>query len=153
METELKYIELKTGFSDNGPAWISKVETSKSGQTIYFNDMALKRLKTPGIGANHFDIETGEEYWISGIKKNGLDRHWAGSGKVMIDEDIVEEYLNLINRTDLNKTKHIIVSTNKSFDKSRFDSIENQKSEIPDYTHMEYYKWYWDNNRKKLVKE
>lgn len=153
METELKYIELKTGFSDNGLAWISRIETSKSGQTIYFNNMALKRLKTTGIGANHFDIESGEEYWISGIKKNRTDRHWAGSGKIMIDEDIVEEYLNFINCSDLDKSKYIIVSIEKTFDKTRFDKIENQKSEIPDYLHMEYYKWYWDNNRKKLIKE
>jgi hypothetical protein len=38
-------------------------------------------------------IETREEYWISGPKKNGEDRHWAGSGKVEIDEDVREEYL------------------------------------------------------------
>ena len=153
METELKYIELKTGFADNGPAWISRVESSKSGQTIYFNDTALKRLKTPGTGANHFDIETGEEYWISGIKKNGLNRHWAGSGKVMIDEDIVEEYLNVINQTDLDKSKYDIISINKSFDKSRFDKIENQTGAMPNISNMDYYKWYWDNNRKKLIKE
>lgn len=38
MKQELKYIELKTSYSDNGPAWIGYVEFSKSGQTIYFND-------------------------------------------------------------------------------------------------------------------
>lgn len=153
MVTEIKYIELKTGFSDNGPAWIAEVEMSKSGQTIYFNDSALKKLKTPGIGANHFDIETGDEYWISGIKKNGLDRHWAGSGKVMIDEDIVQNYLHLTNCSKLDKTKYDIISINKDFDKSRFNMIENQQSEVPSYENLSYYQWYWDNNRKKLIKE
>lgn len=153
MSSRIMYIELKSGFSDNGPAWISRVETSKSGQTIYFNDMALKKLKTPGIGANHFDIETGEEYWISGIKKNGLDRHWAGSGKVMIDEDVVDEYLKFTDSTELDKSKYIIVSIEKLFDKSRFDKIENRESSVPDYSEIEYYKWYWDNNKKKLIKE
>ena len=57
MTRKLMYIELKSGFSDDGPAWISKVELSKSGQTVYFNNTALKRLKKPGIGANHFDID------------------------------------------------------------------------------------------------
>jgi hypothetical protein len=30
------YIELKTGYQDNGPAWIGRVKFSKTGQTIYF---------------------------------------------------------------------------------------------------------------------
>jgi hypothetical protein len=33
---EIKYIELKTGYSDYGPAWIGRVKKSKSGKTIYF---------------------------------------------------------------------------------------------------------------------
>ena len=40
----------------------------------------------------YFDVKTGEEYWISGPKKNGQDRHWAGSGPVEIDPDVAEEY-------------------------------------------------------------
>ena len=39
----LKYIELKTGYNDNGPAWIGRVKVSKSGCTLYFNGRALKR--------------------------------------------------------------------------------------------------------------
>ena len=35
---DLMYIELKTGYSDDGPAWIGYVKTSKSRKTIYFND-------------------------------------------------------------------------------------------------------------------
>ena len=34
---DLMYIELKTGYSDDGPAWIGYVKTSKSKKTIYFN--------------------------------------------------------------------------------------------------------------------
>ena len=34
----LMYIELKTGYNDDGPAWIGYVKTSKTGKTIYFND-------------------------------------------------------------------------------------------------------------------
>ncbi len=33
----LRYIELKTGYNDNGPAWIGRVKLSGSGKTIYFN--------------------------------------------------------------------------------------------------------------------
>ena len=94
MKREIRYIELKSGFSDDGPAWIAEVTYSKSGQTVYFNDMALKKRKTPGVwGGNHYDIETGEEYWVSGVKKKGEDRHWAGGGRILVDKDIVDEYL------------------------------------------------------------
>lgn len=151
MNPEIKYIELKSGFSDNGPAWIGLVEFSKSGQTIYFNDLALKKLKNPGFGANHFDIETGEEYWVSGIKKNGQDRHWAGGGKVLIDESIISDYLSLTDFSVLD-TKHFeVINIDKNFDKSRFDKIENEEGNIE--PPKEFYKWYWDNNRRKLIKE
>ena len=78
--TMLRYIELKTGHNDNGPAWIGYVKVSRSGRTVYFNAKAFKRT-TQGASSNYYDIETQEHYWISGIKKNGRDRHWAGSGK------------------------------------------------------------------------
>ena len=74
------YIEHKTDQNDCGIAWIGKVEFSKSGQTVYFNNKALKKLKTGGVSGNHYDLETGEEYWISGVRRNGQDRHWAGEG-------------------------------------------------------------------------
>jgi hypothetical protein len=77
MKKQLMYIELKSGYSDNGPAWIGLVEFSQTGQTIYFDNKALKKLKIPGPYANHYNVETGEEYWVSGVKKNGQDRHWA----------------------------------------------------------------------------
>ena len=90
---EMRYIELKTGYNDNGPAWIGKVKLSKSGQTIYFNDKAFK--KCHGVYANYYDIETGDEYWISNVKKDGTDRHWAGSGKITVDKNIISEYHTL----------------------------------------------------------
>ncbi|MGL4630437.1 MAG: hypothetical protein ACRCVT_04450 [Leadbetterella sp.] len=72
MQSKIMYIENKT-LEHNGDAWISIVEFSKSGQTVYFNNKALKKLKNSGIYGNHFNIETGEEYWISGVKKK-----WTG---------------------------------------------------------------------------
>lgn len=94
MKHRLVYVELKSGFAGNGPAWIQLAQTSKSGATIYTNGKALKSLKGSGINANYFDIETGEQYWVSGVKKNTQDRHWAGSGKVEIDEDAIRAYLS-----------------------------------------------------------
>ena len=96
MKTEIRYIELKTGYGDNGPAWIGKVKLSKTGKTVYFNDKAFRKYVgtgNVGIAGNYYDVETREEYWISGVKKDGTDRHWAGSGKVLIGKNIVPEYL------------------------------------------------------------
>lgn len=107
MKSEIKYIELKSGYADNGPAWIARVTFSKTGQTIYFNGKTLK--KGIYISGNYRDIETGDEYWVSGVKKNGMDRHWAGSGKVMIHQDTVEEYLDITNAKSINSSKFEII--------------------------------------------
>ena len=39
----------------------------------------------------------------SGVKKNASDRHWAGTGKVMIDKSIVDNYLEVIGSKELPK--------------------------------------------------
>jgi hypothetical protein len=38
-------------------------------------------------------------------KKNGTDRHWAGGGKIMIDRNVVDQYLSLVdfNILDINR--------------------------------------------------
>jgi hypothetical protein len=77
----LRYIELKSGYSDNGPAWIGHVTPSKTGRMLYFNGRALMKLKGQRrgkSGGNYIDMETGESFWVSGVKKNGEDRHWQG---------------------------------------------------------------------------
>lgn len=61
------YIELESGYGDDGPG-------------------------------NYVDVETGEEFWVSGVKKNGSDRRRAGSGPVRVDEDVRAEYAALIAR-------------------------------------------------------
>lgn len=92
------YVELKTGYDDNGPARIGRVSFSKTGQTIYYRAKSLRRIPGGGISANYRDVETGEQYWISGVKKNREDRHWAGGGPVVIDEDVRAEYERLVSR-------------------------------------------------------
>lgn len=151
MKHKILYIELKSGFSNSGPAWIGEVDYSKSGSTIYFNDMALKKLKIPNVGANHFDIETGEDYWISGVKKNGQDRHQFGSGKVMIDQDCIEDYLKLVDFNIIDNKYFEIIEINKSFDKSRFNNLENSKVDFSEINYPDYSAWYWDKNKRKLV--
>lgn len=95
----IRYVELKSGHGESGPAWIGWVELSKTGRTSYYRGRALKRSR--GISGKHVDEETGEEYWISGVKRNGQDRHWAGSGPVVLDPDAADEYERIISRLDV----------------------------------------------------
>ena len=103
----LRYIELKTGYNDNGPAWIGRVQMSRSGQTVYFNGKAFKRT-TAGAGGNYYDVETGDDYWISGVKKSGQDRHRAGSGKVVIEAAAVDAYLELVGARALDPARFVV---------------------------------------------
>lgn len=121
MKPELKYIELKSGYSDDGPAWIGHVEFSKSGRTVYFNGHAF-------AGSGHgdcYDVETNERYWISGIKKDSSNRHWAGHGKIMIDRNVVEEYLKIKGYAELNLNRFELIEVIKT-DKGKFFDLQNQ---------------------------
>lgn len=104
--SELRYIECKTGCSDNGPAWIAYVRINRTGKTIYFLDHVLQ--KSHGISGNFCDAETGEEYWISGVKKRGSNRHWAGRGKILIDRRAVPEFLALRGEPSLDVSQYTI---------------------------------------------
>lgn len=121
----IRYVESKLSGNDSGPAWIGKVQLSRSGRTVYFNGKAFKRSKRV-VKGNHYDIETGECYWISGIKKNGEDRHWAGSGKITIESSVVDEYLRIIDEERLDPLKYSISTKIKTTDPSKFTELENR---------------------------
>jgi hypothetical protein len=89
MKSRIMYIEPKPDVC-GGPARIGRVTFSKSGSTLYYDGRAFETLKGAGFKANYFDIETNEQYWISGCKKKGGDRLYSGT--VEIDEDVREEY-------------------------------------------------------------
>jgi hypothetical protein len=127
MEPKLMYVELKTGFNDNGPAWIGRALFSKTGKSIYFNGLALKQTLSGSTGGNKYEINTGDIYWVSGIKKNEQDRHWAGSGKIRIDTEVIPEYLKLVNRQSLPKNKFEIVELDNNPPKEAINEIENRK--------------------------
>ena len=123
MKTEIRYIELKTGYSDNGPAWIGKVKVSRTGTTVYFNDKAFKRCI--GISGNYRDAETGDEYWISGVKKDGTERHWAGNGKIGLQRAIVAEYLKLTGQSAIDPNRIEIVDIPEAYSIDRINKLEN----------------------------
>lgn len=119
----LRYIELKTGYNDNGPAWIGRVQLSRSGQTVYFNGRAFKRAGSTGT---YFDLETREVYWISGVKKRGTNRHPAGSGRITIEADAVAEYLELAGESDLDRSRFVVSDSIAETDPARFHELENE---------------------------
>lgn len=124
MKSRLMYVELKSGFNDDGPAWIGMASFSKTGRIIYFNGQAFQGGR---IGGNHHEMESGKIYWISGVKKDGADRHWAGSGKIKIDKAVISEYLAIIKKDELPKNKFEIVELNNTPPKELVNEITNQK--------------------------
>ena len=124
----LRYIELKSGHSDNGPAWIGYVTSSKTGRTLYFNGRGLMKLKGQRrgeSGGNYVDMESGESFWVSGVKKNGEDRHWAGSGRVLIEAAAVPEYLETIGATALDRSRCEVTNSIHQTDIMRLSKLAN----------------------------
>ena len=93
-------------------------------RTAYFNNKAFGKKR--GFGSNFYDIETGDDYWISGVKKNGKDRHWAGGGKILIDKKVIDDYLRITGDETLDKSKFEITEIIETRDKQDFVEIENQ---------------------------
>ena len=126
MINDLMYIELKTGYSDDGPAWIGYVRTSKSKKTIYFNDHAFQKYN--GNYSNYIDIENGDEYWISGLKKKE-EQIVIGQGveKIMIDRRAVNEYLAIIGEEKLPLNLFEVVDIEDRFPIERVNGLLNEK--------------------------
>lgn len=123
---DIRYIELKTGYHDDGPAWIGRVLISRSGRSVYFNDHGFQRCNA-GSG-NYTDIETGVTYWISGVKKDGSDRHWAGHGKIVIDRKIVKEYLALVECDALDPARFEVADIEEAYPVERIRNLLNESS-------------------------
>lgn len=124
----LRYIELNSGHADDGPAWIAYVMQSKSGRTLYFHGRGLMKLKGQGrgeSGGNYIDMETGESFWVSGIKNNGQDRHWAGSGKVLVEAAATSDYLDAINAKTLDTSRYEITNSIVQTDIEKLSRLAN----------------------------
>jgi hypothetical protein len=49
-------------------------------------------ISEPQERRNYYDVDTGEDYWISGSKRAGGDALYGGGTPIKIDEDVREEY-------------------------------------------------------------
>jgi len=91
-KSRIMYIENKSA-SLNGPARIGRVTFSKTGKSIGYGGRTFRSLKGNGFKANYYDVETREQFWISGPRKDGKDRLYAeSSAPIEIDPDVAEEY-------------------------------------------------------------
>lgn len=84
------WIEYKGSDGMVGPARIGRVTFSKSGKSLYYGGMRFETLSGQGFKSNYFDVESGEHYWVSGCRQDGMDALYAT--EVTIDEDVREEY-------------------------------------------------------------
>ena len=84
----IMYIECKKdGLTGEGR--IGWVEFSRSMRSFYYAGKRLQKTRS-GYKYNCVDVETGDNYWISGPKRNGMDRLYGGT--VEIDDDARVEY-------------------------------------------------------------
>jgi hypothetical protein len=91
------YIERKAG-ELTGPARIGRITYSKTGATIYYRGQEFRSLKGAGFKANYREVATGEEYWISGPRRDGRDALYATNVATEIDEDVADEYWTQIRK-------------------------------------------------------
>ncbi|TVT31418.1 hypothetical protein FNH05_28355 [Amycolatopsis rhizosphaerae] len=91
MPDRIMYVQLKTGYDlDRGPSWVGWVRFSKTWKTAYFHGRTLRRW--PGMfDANFFDADSGEEFWLSGPKRDRTDGRYSRQ-QPEVDEDAREAY-------------------------------------------------------------
>ena len=93
----IRYIECKAG-GLTGDARIGRVTFSQTGRTLYYQGQKFQSLKGKGFKSNYYNVDTGEDYWISGPKRAGGDALYGGSTPIEIDDDVREEYWREIRR-------------------------------------------------------
>jgi hypothetical protein len=57
----------------------------------HYRGKTFQSLKGHGSKSNYYELQSGEEYWISGCKKDGGDRLYNERVPIEIDEDAREE--------------------------------------------------------------
>ncbi|WP_331083215.1 hypothetical protein [Phenylobacterium sp.] len=91
LRRRVMYVENKNGLIDGAQGRIGWVSFSKTGQTIYYRGRTLQKGR--GISGDFFDVESGEEYWVSGVKQRGSNAHPAERGvSIEVDPDALDDY-------------------------------------------------------------
>ena len=87
--------------------------------------MKLKGQRRGESGGNYIDMETGESFWVSGVKKNGEDRHWAGTGKILVEAEAISEYLKTIGAEKLDESRCEVTNAIRETDIERLSRLAN----------------------------
>src|SRR5689334_14257277 len=87
--------------------------------------MKLKGQRRGESGGNYVDMETGESFWISGVKKNGEDRHWAGSGKILVEAAALSDYLKATGAKTLNRSRCDVTDAIRPTDIKKLSELAN----------------------------
>lgn len=91
-QQRLMFLENKKGDIDGHKARIGWVSFSKTAKTIYYRGKTLSRIKGGGVRGNYICEASGHEYWVSGVKKQGSNLHFAGTYKFHVDADAIDEF-------------------------------------------------------------
>ena len=100
MAERVMFVQLKTGHgTDMGPAWISRVRFNRSWKTAYWHGKTLRR-SVGLIDGNFCDVESREEYWLSGPHRDRADTRYS-SVRPTIDDDVRDVYQAFLRGTSL----------------------------------------------------
>ena len=89
----LMYIERKGGDIDGAAGRIGWMTLSSDGLRVYYRGRTLTRAPGgEGLRGTHHDEGSGQEYWVSRVKKSGSHAHFAPRVAVRIDPDARYEY-------------------------------------------------------------
>lgn len=90
MPDRLMYVQLKSGYAtDQGPSWICRVHFSKTWQSAKFHGLTLRREQR--VGGNFVDIESGDEWWVSGPKRDKTDARYSAQQPI-VEDHVRTEY-------------------------------------------------------------
>lgn len=90
MPDRVMFVQLKTGYdTDQGPAWISIVRFNRSWKTARWHGRTLRRFQLND--ANFYDVDSGEEYWLSGPHRDRRDTRYS-SIRPTVDPEAREAY-------------------------------------------------------------
>lgn len=95
MPDRIMYVQLKSGYdTDLGPSWIGWVRFSKTWRSATFQGRTLRRVTGTAYAnfdANFYDVDSGEEFWVSGPKRDQTDGRY-GHQQPVVAADAREQY-------------------------------------------------------------